>query len=272
MRLGRSIAICALSMLCAAAAHADIYGFVDASGETHLATERVDDRYLLFMKGDAVGRENVDDAGGRTTPDIALMKSRLFQRLVAHPNIAKYDAAIRRASARQGLDPTLVKAVIAVESGFEPAAVSQKGAIGLMQVMPATGERYGVRADRKRTVEAKLLDPAINLDIGTRYLADLRRQFGARPELALAAYNAGENSVIRYRNEIPPFPETRTYVKLVEQFRAFYAPPVRTRSRELQDRIRVTMPARRNLPDPTMAPRLPAPPEVAVVVPPASAP
>ena len=253
-------------MLVVGTARADVYGYVDDAGETHLATERIDERYILFMKGDAAHGDAVDHGASSE----ALMKSRLFQRLVAHPNIARYDAAIRRAATRQGLDPTLVKAVIAVESGFEPAAVSQKGAIGLMQVMPATGERYGVRADRKRSVEDKLLDPALNLDIGTRYLADLRRQFVARPELALAAYNAGENTVIRYRNEIPPFAETRTYVKLVEQFRDFYAPPGRTRPRELQDRIRVTLPAaRRNLPDPTMPQRLPAPPttDAAVVVP-----
>ena len=148
----------------------------------------------------------------------------LFQRLVDHPNIAKYEPLIRAAAARHGLDPQLVKAMIAVESGFEPGAVSDKGAVGLMQVLPATGERYGVRADRRKTVDAKLADPMLNLEIGTRYLADLRKQFVGRPELALAAYNAGENAVLRYRNTVPPFPETQAYVKLVDQFQAYYQP------------------------------------------------
>lgn len=190
------------------------------------------------------------------------MKTRLFKRLVDHPNIARYEPLIRAAAARNGLDWQLVKAVIAVESGFEPGAVSDKGAIGLMQVLPATGERYGLKADTKKSVAAKLADPKINLSIGTRYLADLRAMFAAQPQLALAAYNAGENSVVRFGRTIPPFPETQAYVKLVEQFHAFYQ-PVASRTgletRRSGSRIRVTLPARRNLPDPsTQWPVIPA--------------
>ena len=236
-----------------AVAHADIYGYIDAAGTTHLATERLDDQYTLFLKTDA-------DASPPGTPlatDPSLMRTRLFQRLVDHPNIAKYEPLIRAASSRHGLDPQLVKAVIAVESGFEPGAVSDKGAVGLMQILPATGERYGVRADRRQTVDAKLTDPKLNVEIGTRYLADLRKQFANRPDLVLAAYNAGENAVIRFRNTIPPFPETQAYVKLVAQFHAYYQP---ARKVDPIDRIRVTVPAaRRNLPDPNVPLRLPAP-------------
>jgi len=245
-----AIALCVGAV---APARADIYGYIDASGVTHLATEALDAHYTLFLKtGDEPARS------GALPPDASLMKTRLFQRLVAHPNIAHFEPMIRAASSRHGLDPQLVKAVIAVESGFEPGAVSDKGAVGLMQILPATGERYGVRADRRKSVDAKLADPMLNLEIGTRYLADLRRQFANRPDLVLAAYNAGENAVVRFRNTVPPFPETQAYVKLVDQFHAYFQ-PARGKVDPI-DRIRVTVPAaRRNLPDPNVPLRLPAP-------------
>jgi len=240
-------------------AHADVYGYVDADGTMHLATEHLDDRYTLFLKsgGGSSAPNVVIDDDAHAAADPALMKTRLFQRLIGQPNIARYEPMIRAASTRHGLDPQLVEAVVAVESGFEPGAVSDKGAIGLMQVLPATGERYGVRADRKRSVDAKLADPVLNLEIGTRYLSDLRRMFVGRPDLALAAYNAGENTVIRYRNTVPPFPETQAYVKLVDQFQAFYAPPS-SKSVHEASRIHVVIPARRNLPDPNLPWRVPA--------------
>lgn len=255
MRIVTAGLVVALCLAATVPAHADIYGYIDAGGVTHLATEALDAHYTLFLKtGDA---PSVAGAPA-LAPDRSLMKTRLFQRLVAHPNIARYEPMIRAASSRHGLDPQLVKAVIAVESGFEPGAVSDKGAVGLMQILPATGERYGVRADRRKSVDAKLADPMLNLEIGTRYLADLRRQFANRPDLVLAAYNAGENAVVRYRNTVPPFSETQAYVKLVDQFHAYYQ-PARGQVDPI-DRIRVTVPAaRRNLPDPNVPLRLPAP-------------
>ena len=255
----------ALNLLVSWPARADIYGYIDAAGVTHLATEKLDEQYTLFLKtGDSDAR--VKSEKDATASNDALMKTRLFKRLVDHPNVAKYEPMIRAAATRHGLDPQLVKAVVAVESGFEPRAVSEKGAVGLMQVLPATGERYGVRADKKRSVDQKLADPMLNLEIGTRYLADLKKMFSARPELALAAYNAGENAVIRFRNAIPPFPETQAYVKLVDQFHAFYSPRREMKDASGRSRIRVTIPARRNLPDPDMPMRLPAP-AASIVVP-----
>ena len=138
---------------------------------------------------------------------------------------ARYQALIERNARARGIDAALVKAVIAVESAFEPAAVSPKGALGLMQVMPDTGARYGVAADRKRTLEQKLLDPDVNLRIGTLYLRDLLTLYANDLALALAAYNAGEQAVAHYANRIPPFPETQEYVKLVQQFYELYRPP-----------------------------------------------
>ena len=244
-------------------ARADIYGYVDAAGATHLATEKLDAHYELFLKSG-------ESPSQVSSPDGALMKTRLFKRLIDHPNIAKYETLIRDAAMKNGLDPQLVKAVIAVESGFDAGAVSDKGAIGLMQVLPATGARYGLRADKKKSVEAKLADPWTNLSIGTRYLADLRGMFARQPRLALAAYNAGENAVARFRQTIPPFSETQAYVKLVEQFHAFYRPASTLLqgldARASGSRIRVTLQARRNLPEAT----LPTYVTGAVVVPPRS--
>lgn len=257
----RALLVGAVLACVAPIASADIYGYIDAAGITHLATERLDDHYTLFLKAGPAAVATIRIAGAPVATDQALMKTRLFQRLVAHPNVARYEPMIRAASIRHGLDPQLVKALIAVESGFEPGAVSDKGAVGLMQVLPATGERYGVRADRRKTVDVKLADPLLNLEVGTRYLSDLRKLFPNRPELALAAYNAGENAVVRYRNAIPPYPETQAYVKLVDQFHAFYNPsrnaPAKTSLD--QERIRVMIPARRNMPDPNVPLRLPAP-------------
>lgn len=117
-----------------------------------------------------------------------------------------YARQIEAAARDAGLDPALVHAVISVESAYQPAAVSPKGAVGLMQVLPETALRYGV------TDPARVTD---NLRAGTRYLRDLMTLFDNRIELALAAYNAGEGAVKRYNNTIPPYPETRHYVPTV---------------------------------------------------------
>jgi soluble lytic murein transglycosylase-like protein len=120
-----------------------------------------------------------------------------------------FHSLIRAASRRYNVDAALVAAVITVESRFHPEARSAKGALGLMQVMPATGARYGVHS------AGDLLDPGVNIDIGTRYLLDLQNQFGHRMPLVIAAYNAGEGSVLRYGNRVPPYPETQSYVAKV---------------------------------------------------------
>lgn len=112
---------------------------------------------------------------------------------------------IERHAAARGLDPALVHAVIKAESAYRPEAVSPKGAVGLMQVMPATGRRFGV---------SDLAQPESNLKAGTTYLRHLLDRFDDVP-LALAAYNAGEGAVHRFGNAIPPYPETRGYVQNV---------------------------------------------------------
>jgi soluble lytic murein transglycosylase-like protein len=107
-----------------------------------------------------------------------------------------------------------VAAVIAVESDFEPQAVSPKGAHGLMQLMPATAARFGDYGPDA------LFDTAVNIDLGVRYLLWLSRRFDNQLDLVLAAYNAGEGAVQRYGNAIPPYAETQGYVHRVKHLLA----------------------------------------------------
>ena len=119
-----------------------------------------------------------------------------------------YDPAIKRASKQHGVSAALVKAVIAAESGFDPFAVSRRGAQGLMQLMPDTARDLGVD---------DALDPWQNIDGGTRYLGKMIERFPGELTLALAAYNAGPEAVTRHQG-VPPFQETRTYVTRVLRY------------------------------------------------------
>jgi hypothetical protein len=119
---------------------------------------------------------------------------------------ATIDQLIRKHGAHFGVDPYLVFLVIEQESHFHPRVVSPKGALGLMQLMPGTARRFGV---------SRPFDPAENIRGGTQYLKDLMTMFGGRVDLALASYNAGEGRVLDYGNRVPPFKETREYVKRI---------------------------------------------------------
>jgi soluble lytic murein transglycosylase-like protein len=121
---------------------------------------------------------------------------------------SSFDLLIDTAARTYGHDADLLRAIIQVESGFDARAVSSKGAIGLMQVMPATAARLGL-VDPGRT----LFDPEANVRTGAHYLRQLMDTFSGRPELAVAAYNAGEGAVQRYDGRVPPFPETQAYVR-----------------------------------------------------------
>jgi soluble lytic murein transglycosylase-like protein len=118
---------------------------------------------------------------------------------------------VAQAARRHGLDPALVLAVVSVESGFRPAAVSPKGAQGLMQLMPRTAASLGVE---------DAFDPEQNVDAGVRHLETLVRLYGGDLTRALAAYNAGQGAVARHGG-VPPYRETRAYVRRVlERYRA----------------------------------------------------
>ena len=119
---------------------------------------------------------------------------------------ATIDQLIRTNSDRFGIDPYLVFLVIEKESRFHTRAVSPKGAMGLMQLMPGTARRLGVR---------KPFDPAENIRAGTQYMRELMNMFGGKVDLVLASYNAGEGAVLKYGRNVPPYRETRDYVKTI---------------------------------------------------------
>ena len=122
------------------------------------------------------------------------------------------EALVKEAAERHRIDPALIRAVIQTESGWNAGAVSRKGAVGLMQLVPSTAQRYGVK---------DLFSPKQNVDAGVRYLKSLLERYNGNLELALAAYNAGEGAVDRARG-VPAYRETRNYVQRVQD--AFYRP------------------------------------------------
>jgi soluble lytic murein transglycosylase-like protein len=232
-----------------ACAYADLWGYVDEAGVVHTAREKLDDRYQLFVKGeptDARAAELRLSSELKVIPATDNLSDHvIFRRVSKSPNVAKFDSLVIAAAEKSRLDPALVKAVIAVESAYDPGAVSPKGATGLMQLIPGTAQRYGVKV---------IADPKENIGGGTRYLRDLLDLFQGNLQLALAGYNAGEGAVQRYKNTIPPYPETQNYVKLVMQFYGYFNPDGAARygiggtknvRKDKDGRYIVTLPGRR---------------------------
>ena len=181
--------VCALAF--ARSADAQIFVYKDEHGRTHFTDTPQHEGYARYK------------------PKTEYQKRGGVRRASVQPRLTKaYDPAIKRASRQHGVAPGLVKAVIAAESGFDPEAISRKGAQGLMQLMPGTAESMGV---------ADALDPWQNIDGGTRYLSQMIERFPGELHLALAAYNAGPEAVKRHRG-VPPYEETRTYVRRVLRY------------------------------------------------------
>ena len=118
----------------------------------------------------------------------------------------RFDALIESVAEEYGLEAALIHSIIRTESNYDPHAVSSKGAVGLMQLMPETAKRYGVR---------NLYDPRQNIEGGVKYLKDLMNLFEGKTDHVLAAYNAGHNAIKKYGG-IPPFPETRRFIEKVK--------------------------------------------------------
>lgn len=201
-----SVVLACLLCMGSVPALADIFSFKDERGVVHFTNlPNGDKRFKMIRK------EEVRSAG---QPSIGAARvAALF--MPSQADILKFSGVIDSASKANGVDSALVHAVITAESGYNPAAVSRAGARGLMQLMPNTAARYGVR---------NIHDPVDNINGGVRYLRDLMTMFNGNMELAVAAYNAGENAVIRHGNRIPPYAETVHYVpKVLGFYRKFQA-------------------------------------------------
>jgi hypothetical protein len=196
---GRRVAWLALALLAASLPTlADVYSFDDDDGTPRFSNVPDDPRYKLFLKEP---RGNPPKSAGTGESQRAALRNPLLQ---GRP----YHRQVKAVAEKLVLDPALIHAVIEAESRYNPNAVSEKGAIGLMQVMPNTARRYGVS-------EQELRDPERNIATGARYLTDLLRLFRGDLKLALAGYNAGESAVLRHGNDVPPYAETRAYVPRV---------------------------------------------------------
>jgi soluble lytic murein transglycosylase-like protein len=172
-----------------ARAEVKIYAFIDEAGVRHYTDQPDDNRYRLMINPDRQ----------RT-----ISGQRYDAKLLARSSV--YDPIIEHAAASQAIEANLLRAVIVVESGFNSRAVSARGAVGLMQLMPATARRFGA---------SNRYDPRQNIAAGAGYLKFLINRFGHDLRLALAAYNAGEDAVDRSGGRIPPFSETQAYVPRV---------------------------------------------------------
>jgi soluble lytic murein transglycosylase-like protein len=176
-------------------AGADIYRYEDDDGIIHFTDAPTDRRFKIFM------RDLKKDKQLRTKLQLA-----------GSVNPAEYDQIISTYATKYGVNPSLVKAVIHAESGYNPNAVSRKGASGLMQLMPGTARSLKV---------SNSFDPKDNVEGGVKYLRFLLDTFRGDVSLAVAAYNAGLNKVARYGG-IPPYNETRTYVNKVLSYMQSY--------------------------------------------------
>ncbi|MDQ3058790.1 MAG: lytic transglycosylase domain-containing protein [Pseudomonadota bacterium] len=234
-----------LTALPAMPARADIWGYVDDEGVGHFSALQLDGRYELFYRGSErldAAREISPAQPDRST-GVAGAPPKLLVSFEILPSYKAVKHLIREASVTHGIDYELLQAVIATESRFNPKAVSPKGAIGLMQLIPPTAARYGVRDDKNSLAEEKLTDPKTNIRAGSSYLNYLIKLFPGEIELAIAAYNAGEGAVKRAGNKIPNYPETQNYVKTVMQLYQNLKPPASLGvSATSGRRVRVQMP------------------------------
>ncbi len=231
-------------------ARAEVWAFIDSNGVPHFASHPVDARYQLFFKGSAQellaqpipapavparpagasAREPAVPPVAEQTPATGWPFSNPAPRLLAvlerSPAYKRVLPLVEDVARQLGLEASLMVALIAAESGFNPRAVSPKGAVGLMQLMPGTAQRYGVRPQEGMSLEERLMQPEINLRAGATFLRDLLLMFPGRLDLALAAYNAGPGAVQRAGQRIPNYPETQNYVRVVTELWRHLRPPV----------------------------------------------
>ena len=195
-----TLALCSL----VPSAWADIYSYTDGRGIAHFSNVPDNKRYRVVV------------AAQRNDPSAAMTPGQVQRKMAdQRAERVRYSPLVDTAARTYRVDAALLHAVIAAESGYNATAVSNKGAVGLMQLMPATARRFGV---------SNSFDPEQNIRGGTRYLSYLLQLFGNNLELAVAAYNAGEEAVIQHGYSIPPYRETLGYVpKVMKLHRSYQA-------------------------------------------------
>ena len=200
-RIKMSLLLAALALCAGRPAMADIFMFKDERGVVHFTNiPNGDKRYKMVRKEES------------TSPHTRAAGMPQYV-MPARELIRQYSPIIETAAKAHGVETALVHAVITAESGYNPRAVSRAGAQGIMQLMPDTARRFGVQNS---------FDATQNIQGGVKYLRELLTMFNGNRELALAAYNAGENAVIRAGNRVPPYAETMHYVpKVLGIYRKF---------------------------------------------------
>jgi len=186
-------------------AQADIYIYIDDSGNQHFSERRVNSKYKLLLRSET----------NKAPTTFKNWKEKSYTNIKKGGNKAlrkKYHPIIVKAADKYQLEPEFLHAVITAESSYRHEAVSSAGAKGLMQLMPVTVERFGVDDP---------FDPKQSINAGALYLKKLLKEFKTK-RIALAAYNSGEGTVRRYNSEIPPYPETENYVKKVMELYWYY--------------------------------------------------
>lgn len=204
--------LCVLLLLVfAGQAHsATIYAYVDTDGKLFVSGKKDDERFVRFEpKRRVTPKVTVRKAAWVTKQKVSPFASQTTQNwqtavnIPIHSKALHYTPLINDIAEETGVNANLLHAIIQVESAYNPGATSPKGAQGLMQLIPATAQRFGVEQS---------YDPEANVRGGARYIKKLLARFDNNLHLALAAYNAGEGSVQKYNNTIPPYPETQAYV------------------------------------------------------------
>lgn len=183
--------------------YADAYEYIDEEGVIHFTDSPNHEQYVLVIKNDDLSSEVIKDLKIASVNSTTQINEDVNGVL---PSQSELSELIAKSAKNNNLDDELIKAVIHVESSSKVNAMSPKGAQGLMQLMPATARRFGV---------TNSYDPAQNIEGGAKYLRELLNLFNNDISLALAAYNAGEQAVLRFGKRVPPFKETQAYVPKV---------------------------------------------------------
>jgi soluble lytic murein transglycosylase-like protein len=197
-------------------AGADVYKYTATDGSVYYTDEPPNRKYTRIIRTKVIARVRND---GIAVREISNAKHSVYGNAYrgraisfsAKLNRQKYQELIANAAHNYGVEERLLHAVIQAESAYNPNAVSPAGAVGLMQLMPDTALRYGVKVEDRT-------NPAESIKGGARYLRDLLKMFNSNLSLAVAGYNAGEGAVRKYNNSIPPYPETQNYVAQVLAF------------------------------------------------------